>query len=87
MYETLLLILLISVGVTILTWYLMNNKVKIVSEQLSDKQVVINELANYAEKIEKTQEDAVVKKSSKNKPTKKTTDKPKTKNTKKVKSQ
>ena len=65
----------------------MRKKINHVNEMLSDKKAVINELAEYAQKIEKTQEDVVVKKSSKKKPTKKTTDKPKTKKTKKVTTQ
>ena len=87
MNESILLILSSFLIGAAIIWFFMRKKINHVNEILSDKKVVINELAEYAQKIEKTQEDAVVKKSSKNKPTKKTTDKPKTKNTKKVKSQ
>lgn len=87
MNESILLILgSFLVGAAII-WFFMRKKINHVNEMLSDKKAVINELAEYAQKIEKTQEDVVVKKSSKKKPTKKTTDKPKPKKTKKVNTQ
>ena len=51
MFENLVFILLAVVGSVALTWYLIYRKFKDINEQLSDKQVVINELVNYAEKI------------------------------------
>lgn len=88
MFESLLFILLAVLGCVVLTWYFMNKKVKGINEQLSDKQVVINELVNYAEKIAHEQESVLIKKSTKNtkstpKPkketkTKKVEEKPKT---------
>lgn len=62
MFESLVFILLTVVGCVVLTWYLMNRKVKDINEQLSDKQVVINELAHYAEKISHDTEGVVIKK-------------------------
>lgn len=85
MFESLVFILLTVVGCVGLTWYLMDRRVKNINEQLSDKQVVINELAHYAEKISNETDSVVVKKPLKkvaNKKTKPTT-KPK-KETKKV---
>jgi len=82
MFESLVFILLTVVGFVALTWYLMNRKVKDIHEQLSDKQVVINELANYAEKITHETDSVVVKKPIKNK--KKVTTKPKKESKKSV---
>lgn len=65
MFENLLFILLTVVGCVILTWYLTNRRVKNIKEQLSDKQVVINELANYAEKITHETDSVTVKKPTK----------------------
>lgn len=65
MNESLVFIALAIIGCILLTWYIMNKKVKNISNQLSDKQVVINELANYAEKITSENDNMVVKKSPK----------------------
>jgi hypothetical protein len=62
MVESFLIIGLVLVGGVFLTWYFMNRRVKNINEQLSDKQVVINELANYAEKISHETDNVVVKK-------------------------
>jgi GTPase involved in cell partitioning and DNA repair len=64
MTESLVFVLLTLVGGVVLTWYLMNRRVKNIHEQLSDKQVVINELATYAEKISNEQETVIVKKTN-----------------------
>jgi GTPase involved in cell partitioning and DNA repair len=91
MVESLLIVGLTIFGGIGLTWYLMNRRVKNINEQLSDKQVVINELATYAEKIANEQESVVVKKTTKKtKPTvkkqnKKVDDKSKTKTKRKTK--
>ena len=71
MNESILLILSSFLIGAAIIWFFMRKKINHVNEILSDKKVVINELAEYAQKIEKTQEDVVVKKSSKNKQTKK----------------
>jgi len=60
----------------------MNRRVKNINEQLSDKQVVINELATYAEKISHEQENVVIKKTKPK--TVKTKETKATKQTKKV---
>lgn len=83
MVESLVIVGLAIIGGIVLTWYLMNRRVKNINEQLSDKQVVINELATYAEKIANEQESVVVKKTKPKKQTKKV--EPKQKKTKKTK--
>jgi hypothetical protein len=85
MNEQILLILASFLVGGILIWSIMKKRINQVNEVLSDKQVVINELANYAEKISNEVDGVVIKKSTKKaktagkKETKKVDVKPKTK--------
>lgn len=65
MSETIIIFSFVLVGSVALCWFIMNKKIKETKDQLTDKQVVIKELANYAEKITQESDNVIVKKTKK----------------------
>jgi len=62
MDETLIIYGLVLIGSVFLCWYFMNKKIKTTNEQLSDKQIVIKELAGYVDTIKNKEESVSISK-------------------------